>query len=365
MVEHLDFSSLALDHDLTADAIHSLWEIQTRIEQAAEPLDAEPAGRALSPLAYDAKTGLYVLFGGDHGDYLTNDTWTFDPKARRWTLRHPTTAPPPRANHALTADGDGRVRLTGGYEYANNTEYHGRPVPRPRRRRVGLRRRRRPRGRARRGRQPVAADARLYRTGPFHPDFFLQGDPPDAAAFQKRLDELPVNEWVSIKPPLLPQAQPRLGVGRPRRRPRPNPPLRRRALRPRRLGRAALSPRHRPWELPFPVEFPLGQTYTNTEYPDGFNFNARPWITGHTYQSYGYDPVLKKMLFTGRTNHTYTYDPDRADWTGPRRQAQGDGLRQLRSTPSRSARRPKGLACWTNAGRRLPLRRREERVGRS
>src|SRR5262249_55532899 len=53
------------------------------IQQAAEMLGAEPPPRALSTIAYDAKTKLYVLFGGDHLDYLTNDTWVFDPARKK------------------------------------------------------------------------------------------------------------------------------------------------------------------------------------------------------------------------------------------------------------------------------------------
>ena len=41
----------------------------------------------------------------------------------------------------------------------------------------------------------------------------------------------------------------------------------------------------------FPVEFPLGQLYSNTSYPRGYNLNRRPGMTGHTYQNYGFDPV--------------------------------------------------------------------------
>ena len=69
------------------------------------------------------------------------------------------------------------------------------------------------------------------------------------------------------------------------------------------------------WELPIAVEFPLGQLYSNTSYPEGLNFNQRPWITGHSYQSYGFDPGWGKMVFTGRKHHCYVYDPLLADWT--------------------------------------------------
>ena len=59
--------------------MHTLFDGVVALQQAAEILDAEPAPRALSPIAYDAKSRLFVLFGGDHLDYMTNDTWVFDP----------------------------------------------------------------------------------------------------------------------------------------------------------------------------------------------------------------------------------------------------------------------------------------------
>jgi hypothetical protein len=103
------------------------------------------------------------------------------------------------------------------------------------------------------------------------------------------------------------------------------------------------------WELPMPVELPLGQTYSNTEYPEGVNFNRRPWVTGHTYQSYGVDPRLKKMIFTGRRDDWHLYDPDRGDWDGrfpkPKGMAHGDCFYTLTLTPT-----PEGLVCWTKDG---------------
>src|SRR5262249_17314117 len=89
--------------------------------------------------------------------------------------------------------------------------------------------------------------------------------------------------------------------------------------------------------------------YTNTEYPEGFNFNRRPWVTGHTYQNYGYDPVFKKMLFTGRHEHCYVYDPEVADWTGrfakPKGMTYGSCFYTLTLCPT-----PQGLVCWTQQG---------------
>ena len=275
------------------------------LEQAAEHLDAEPPARALSPLVYDAKSKLYVLFGGDHLDYLTNDTWVFDPAKNQWRQRHPKTAPPPRANHKLVA-ANGKITLTSGYTYSSNTDYCGG--------------------------QYIDHDDGVWiydiaankwtgaktacpgDTRPFHPDFYLIGPPPNAAKATQRLKNLKPNTWTAMGSPRLPRLN-------------------------RDWGTAIIDPDHdvmlrfsgghsahggsdvlhyhfstNRWELPFPVEFPLGQLYANTKYPNGYNFNRRPWVTGHTYQNYGYDPIAKRMIFAGRPNNYYIYDPKTADW---------------------------------------------------
>ncbi len=316
------------------------------LEKIAEALDAEPPPRALSPIAYDAATKLFVLFGGDHLDYLTNDTWVFDPAKRKWFQRHPAEAPPPRADHVLKAAGDGKVVLTGGCTYTSNTDYCG--------------------GQYRdladgdwkydiaantwTGGKGVPPDTRVYRTGRLHPDYFLEGPKPDPAPVAERLRDLPANTWVRMKPPHLPALNRDWGTA---------------VLDPDRDIILRWSGGHSAhggtdvlhyyietnrWDLPIPVEFPLGQLYSNTSYPEGFNFNRRPWVTGHTYQSYGYDPNLKKMLFTGRTRHCYVYDPDLGDWAGrfekPKGMVHGDCYYTLTICST-----PKGLVCWTQAGK--------------
>jgi len=307
-------ATAALDPVATPETVRALSAGVVRIDHAAELLDAEPPARALSPIVYDPKTKLFVLFGGDHCDYLTNDTWVFDPEDQRWEQRHPPTAPPPRANHQLKANGDGTVTLTGGYTYFSNTDYMGGQyvdlgdgpwtydVKANRWTGTG---------------EPAGDDARVYRTGPFLPEYFLEGPPPDPAAQEKRLAETGAPLRVGDElPPLLPHLNRDWGSA---------------TLDPDRDLILRFSGGHSAhggtdvlhyhlstnrWELPFPVEFPLGQLYSNTSYPEGYNFNRRPWVTGHTYQNYGYDPGLKKMLFAGQTTHTYVYDPTRADWVG-------------------------------------------------
>ena len=343
---HKQAARLVAGPEATAATIKQMAAMTVELEKAAEYLDAEPPPRALSPIVYDPHTKLYVLFGGDHLDYLTNDVWVFDPAAGQWRQHHPGQSPPPRANHTLTAGQGGRIMLTGGYTYSSNTDYCGGQYidigdgpwtyDVARRRWTGQR-------------NAVGADSRTYRTGPFHPDFYLRGPAPLAATTAGRLAGLPANTWVAMSPPHLPRLN-------------------------RDWGTAVLDADHdvilrfsgghsahggtdvlhyhlstNRWELSFGVEFPLGQLYANTRYPDGYNFNRRPWVTGHTYQNYGYDSVAKKMLFAGRPEHYYVYDPTLADWVGrgpkPKGMVYNSCFYTITTCPT-----PEGLAAWTRSG---------------
>ncbi len=340
--------------EITPDALRAMAVAQIQLELAAESLDAEPAPRSIlcdphpraDGIIYEPKTKLYVIFGGDHMDYLTNDTWVFDPVHRRWTQLRPAGAPPPRANHRLTATGDGKITMTGGYTYAANTDYLGgqyadfRDGPWT----LDLEKQ------TWSGGDTAPADSRTYRAGPLHPDFYLQGPRPDAAAFQAKLQSLPVNEWVATDPLYRPKLNRDWGTA---------------VLDPDRDillrwsgGHSAHGGTDVPhfhfatnrWELPFPVEFPLGQVYSNTSYPDGFNYNLRPWMTGHTYQNYAYDPPSRLMVKAGRPHHFYLYDPAIGDWIGrgdkPTAMSYGDCFYTLTLTPT-----PLGALCWGQNGK--------------
>lgn len=342
--------------------LRALHQLQIQLELAAEALDAEPPARAMdcgtarlsndqtgpmsSTLVYDSQSQLYVLFGGDHLDYLTNDTWVFDPGIPRWFQRHPPGAPQPRANHRLEAIGDGTVRLSGGYTYTSNTDYvggqyidlndgaWGYDIAENRWN----------------GGELVPPDSRVYRTGPFHPEFYFQGPRPDAAVFEEWLAKIPVNQWVPTNPLYRPRLNRDWGTAR---------------IDPHRDMMLRWSGGHSAhggtdvlhfhfatnrWELPFPVEFPLGQLYSNTSYPNGFNFNRRPWMTGHTYQNYDYDLLSRKMIKAGRPRHHYIYDPDEGDWIGrglkPKAMQYNSCFYTLSLTST-----PHGIVCWDRNGR--------------
>lgn len=354
------------DEQITADGLGLWLAAQQQLEFAAEALDAEPPARAMqcgvphkesrsqSPpantLVYDAKTKLYLLFGGDHLDYLTNDTWVFDAAKQQWRQQHPAGAPPPRANHKLAAAGDGTVRMTGGYVYTSNTDYVGDQymdiadgdwVYD-----IAKNEWRAAEGNAT---ELVAADSRVYRTGPFHPSYFMEGETPDAAKFQAWLKTIPTNEWVPVNPEKRPELNRDWGVAR-------IDPDRDVMLR-WSGGHSAHGGTDVPhfhfasgrWELPIAVEFPLGQLYDNTEYPRGFNFNLRPWVTGHTYQNYDYDPPSKTMVFTGQQRDFFVYDPAIGDWIGkaakPEAMQYGDCFYTLTLAAT-----PQGAMCWDQNG---------------
>jgi hypothetical protein len=73
------------------------------------------------------------------------------------------------------------------------------------------------------------------------------------------------------------------------------------------------------WEMSEPMSLPLGCIGTNEQYPNGFDFNRRPWCRKHVWNCQAYDTALKKMVMAGANYHeidryTYVYDPDKADW---------------------------------------------------
>ncbi len=112
----------------TLGALVAAHALQLRIEVVAERQWPVPCSRRNSPLAFDAKHGVFVLFGGDHEDYLMNDTWVLDLGSGAWRRMHPAVAPRPRAGHALfPLLQAGGVALYEGYVQTSSTDYGAAP----------------------------------------------------------------------------------------------------------------------------------------------------------------------------------------------------------------------------------------------
>jgi hypothetical protein len=79
----------------TLDSLKAAQALLRKIELDAEAEYPAPPSRQNSPLVYDARNKVFVLFGGDHQDYLTNDTWVLD-LAKGWRRAKPQAAPAPR-----------------------------------------------------------------------------------------------------------------------------------------------------------------------------------------------------------------------------------------------------------------------------
>ncbi len=283
-------------------------------ERASDALATEPPARALGSLTFEPQSGLYVLFGGDHFGYLMNDTWVFDPTESVWRNRHPGPAPSPRANARIEPAEPGRVRVSGGYVYTSAVGYMSKQYAALDESWIYDVRRDTWIGSGAASGAP--ADQRTYRRGPFDPAFFLDAPPPSRSTVADKLDDLPANTWVDMDPPRRPRLNRDWGII---------------VIDPRRDLLLRWSGGHSAhggtdvlhyhlstnrWELPIAVEFPLGQLYANTSYPEGVNFNGRPWMTAHSYQTYGLDPGSGMMVFTGRQRLFHVYDPDLGDWVG-------------------------------------------------
>ncbi len=232
------------DHGVTPDLLTEMRAIQVSLEQSADALAAEPPAReVLSPIVYEPKTKLFVLFGGDHCDYLTNDTWVFDPAHRRWTLRHIQPRSAAASESHLEVHGRRPAPCSAAAtSYFSNTDYMGGQF-------IDL-----ADGdwtydvaednRTGRGKAGAYALSRTYRTGLFLPEFFFDASvpTPDAAAIPSSACGFAGQRLDSRQSAAPTAGEPRLGHGRARSEPRSDSPLVGRPLCPWRQRCASVPP---------------------------------------------------------------------------------------------------------------------------
>lgn len=118
----------ALEQQQLLTSLQAARDLQRAVEEAAEAQFPVPCARRNSPLAFDSRNNVFVLFGGDHEDYLLNDTWVLNLEQGTWQRQQPPVAPSPRAGHVLISlPQRGGVVLYEGYLQSNNTDYSARP----------------------------------------------------------------------------------------------------------------------------------------------------------------------------------------------------------------------------------------------
>jgi Galactose oxidase, central domain len=363
-------------------------------------LDIQPPPRANSALVYDPVSKKVILFGGDHLDRLTADTWTFD--GTKWEQRHPAVTPSPRAGHALVWLPKARkILLVGGYGYTSTTEYYGdvtRSLPLEAwtydvgADRWDLVQRVEP---AKKGAPPIgptspakfgfqvavdpndqvaavdanrvlwtwnassltpdAAGTSTYgakpgaverRKGAYDPAWYAEGVPAaDPAKVEAELKAIPTNRWVRRTPPKTPK--PNTDWGSAIYAVDSDQIIRFSG------GHAAYSGtaphvydiKTDRWSIPFAPEMPIEFCYGNDGTPGDWSFGGNPWMTGHTYKATGYDPNLKGLVF-GAHKYSYLFDPKAGAWS-----------RFLAANPYRASfyttsliPTPKGLVAWAHGG---------------
>jgi hypothetical protein len=329
------------------------------------PLDGQPPPRANSRLVYDPVHKQAILFGGDQLDQLLCDTWTFDVTARKWEQKKPSRCPSPRAGHALLwLPKAKKVLLLGGYGYSSATGYVEPPYRRlpleawvydPAADKWELVRRFEPgkdvpegptnfflsaavdeednvvllgpdaawicrldasrsdaAGTAKFGATPGAVERR---TGPHDPAWYKEGIPAaDPAKVEAALKDLPANQWATRPTPKLPR--PNMDWGSAVFAPDADLILRFSGGHSAYSGTAPLvyDVKTDRYALPFAPELPLEYVYSNDQVHGEWSFKGRPWMTGHTYKSTGYDPNVKGLVFAPH-EYTYFFNPKSGKWS--------------------------------------------------
>ncbi|MCK6474885.1 MAG: kelch repeat-containing protein [Planctomycetes bacterium] len=108
------------------EALKAARALQRAFEEAMEAASPVPPARRHSPAVCDPVRKSIVLFGGDHEDYTTNDTWVLDLAKRTWRRANPKLAPSPRAGHGLVwLPKCGKIALWDGFRHNSSTDYRG------------------------------------------------------------------------------------------------------------------------------------------------------------------------------------------------------------------------------------------------
>lgn len=332
----------ALNSNLSAEMMANIRMAQIDLEFVTEYFNCEPAPRALSKPVYHAKSNSYFIFGGDHMDYLTNDLWVFDVKAGRWFQRHQETAPEERADHHFEVSPEGKLVMFGGYNYDNKGYRHRGPAKWV----YDIEKNTwAAEGHSEKAVPSHTRSARYF--APSTPENYMKDPRPNAQIQNAALKALPENilTRLDIKYNLGGRDWSTWGFD-----------FERDLFYVYGGGHASYSGNDvahyhvntNRWEINDVYESPLGCCGSNEQFPGGYNFNKRPWVRRHVWNSLAYCPELKQLMLMGSTTtaldpYFYLYDPASTNWVSRHKLPTGldsNGERlNVRTTKH-------GLFCW-------------------
>jgi len=317
-----------------AALLAACFEGQWKLDEAADCLTAGPRARSRSSVVYDPGSRSFVLFGGDHGDYVLNDTWIYSCAKQAWRRVWPDTAPPARAGARFRRnEADGKLVLSGGQTVINRLRWQVGYMPASKGEWVFDIKSGQWAGPAR-----VAPGTRAYRTVcSYHDPRWYDSESKGSVAEAKTWhDALPPNKWIAVPAPRG-----------------------KRIMSSQAWATAVLDPgRDRIYYWSGGHEADVTDVlptyhiavnrwsigYVPAYLGKGLSFDGRPDCANHTYKHYAYDPISRKVVMF-HAGGTTVYNPDRADYgytiAGP-----GD----VPNYESALITTPKGLYLWT-AGR--------------
>ncbi|MCX7805148.1 MAG: hypothetical protein N3A38_08160, partial [Planctomycetota bacterium] len=114
------FAAGRLDAALIAAAEEAYW----RMDEASDALAPEPGPRRHASGMYDPERKVFVLYGGDHGDYMLGDTWLYDCARRSWRRVWARVSPGHRYGAQMFwLPGPKKVAMLAGSTYLNRMVY--------------------------------------------------------------------------------------------------------------------------------------------------------------------------------------------------------------------------------------------------
>lgn len=109
---------------LDAKTIKNLEGSGWKIDEANDFLASEPTPRLNAMGIYDPEHKIFVLHGGDHGDYILSDTWHYDCVKKKWNRVYPLHAPSVRfSGQMFWLPKTKTIALLSGSTYLNKMKY--------------------------------------------------------------------------------------------------------------------------------------------------------------------------------------------------------------------------------------------------